>query len=260
MKSKILILLGVFALSTTCLASSVEPMKTPDYDKLLNSIKSLDFPASEYVREVTEKTQVCLHHTASGKGVNGDYRQFLKPGRIATPIIVGHDSIYQLFGSIYWGYHLGVPESLFAKHNLKYQRLDKISIGVEIDNWGPLKLINNEFRAWPNKFGTGDKLDKKGNKLKVVVPSSEVVEYSKEFRGYKYYQRYTDYQIDTTATLLSYWNDRYAIPLTYNECMWDVSKKALSGEPGIYTHVSYRPDKSDCHPQAELIEMLKSLA
>jgi len=44
--------------------------------------------------------------------------------------------------------------------------------------------------------------------------------------------------------------------------MWDVSQRALSGEPGIWTHVSYRqkPGKTDCHPQPELIEMLKTIA
>jgi hypothetical protein len=42
--------------------------------------------------------------------------------------------------------------------------------------------------------------------------------------------------------------------------MWDVSKNALSGKPGIYTHVSYRKDKSDCVPQPELITALQSLS
>jgi hypothetical protein len=35
--------------------------------------------------------------------------------------------------------------------------------------------------------------------------------------------------------------------------------KALSGTPGVWTHVSYRADKSDCHPQIELINALKEL-
>ena len=41
--------------------------------------------------------------------------------------------------------------------------------------------------------------------------------------------------------------------------MWDISDKALAGEAGVWTHVSFRTDKSDCHPQPELIQMLKSL-
>jgi len=45
----------------------------------------------------------------------------------------------------------------------------------------------------------------------------------------------------------------------YNGNMWDVNEDALNGEPGVWTHVSYRSDKSDCHPQPELIDVLKSL-
>ena len=45
----------------------------------------------------------------------------------------------------------------------------------------------------------------------------------------------------------------------YKKDMWDISRSALSGSPGIYTHVSYRKDKSDCHPQKDLIENLKNL-
>ena len=41
---------------------------------------------------------------------------------------------------------------------------------------------------------------------------------------------------------------------------WNISSNALSGKNGIYTHVSYREDKSDMHPQAELIAMLQSLS
>jgi hypothetical protein len=41
--------------------------------------------------------------------------------------------------------------------------------------------------------------------------------------------------------------------------MWEVTSKALNLEEGIFTHASYRKDKSDCFPQYELIDMLKSL-
>ena len=41
--------------------------------------------------------------------------------------------------------------------------------------------------------------------------------------------------------------------------MWDVSKNALTGKPGVWSHTSYRFDKSDIHPQQEVIDMLKSL-
>ena len=43
--------------------------------------------------------------------------------------------------------------------------------------------------------------------------------------------------------------------------MWDISRKALAGVAGIWSHTSFRPekDKQDAHPQPELITMLKGL-
>jgi hypothetical protein len=45
----------------------------------------------------------------------------------------------------------------------------------------------------------------------------------------------------------------------YNEEMWDVNKDAMSGVPGVWTHVSYRYDKSDCYPSADLIQALRGI-
>ena len=61
--------------------------------------------------------------------------------------------------------------------------------------------------------------------------------------------------------LILFWHDRYGIPVDYHEDMWDVSQDALDGTPGVWTHVSYRPypEKFDCHPQPELISMLRTL-
>ena len=41
--------------------------------------------------------------------------------------------------------------------------------------------------------------------------------------------------------------------------MWNLNEDALKGEPGIWSHTSYRPDKSDVSPQENLIKMLKNL-
>ena len=55
---------------------------------------------------------------------------------------------------------------------------------------------------------------------------------------------------------------RFNIPLDYrHEDMFPYkeSKRALSGAPGLYTHCSFRKDKTDVHPQKELVEMAMSL-
>ena len=56
--------------------------------------------------------------------------------------------------------------------------------------------------------------------------------------------------------LLAFLCDKYSIPSDFKLKSFDVNKDALNGVPGIYSHTSYRPDKSDVHPQPELIAAL----
>jgi hypothetical protein len=76
----------------------------------------------------------------------------------------------------------------------------------------------------------------------------------------KFYEIYTDDEIKA----LKYWTllnaMRWDIPLDYSyEEYFSISKKALSGQKGIFTHNSYRADKTDVSPQPKLIEMAKTL-
>ncbi len=259
MKTLLLVLITVFTFSFSADAKSV----THQNMNLLSSLEfnQLKFPTNQYIPEIHTKNQIVLHHTASGKGVNGDYRHWLNSkSRIATCVIVDSEGVVnQLFSSKYWGYHLGIKSKVFKDRNIPYQRLDKSSIGLEIDNWGGLKFIDNEWRAYPNKYGTGKLTNKYGNKIKVVLNEKNLTFYKNGFRGYEAFEAYGNKELETTAVLLKYWNKHYNIPLDYNSDIWDVTDRALKGESGLFSHVSYRDDKSDCHPQEELIQMLKSL-
>ena len=59
--------------------------------------------------------------------------------------------------------------------------------------------------------------------------------------------------------LLLLWKESYKIPLSYNEDIWDISKRALAGEAGVYTHNSVRKDKVDIYPHPKMIEQSLSL-
>jgi N-acetyl-anhydromuramyl-L-alanine amidase AmpD len=200
-------------------------------------IKKLDFPESQYIKQAQKKNKIVLHHTGSGRGATGDYKYWLNdPKRIATCVIIDADGVCnQLYSSEFWGFHIGRG----------IESLERESIGIEIDSWGGLTFDekNKKFISYTN----------------TPVPKENVIEYEKSFRGYRFFERYTDDQLEATRKLLIYWNEKYGIPITYREDMWDVSLAALNGEPGVFSHCSYRKDKSDVHPQPELIQMLKSL-
>lgn len=204
------------------------------------------FPSSQYYRIQTKKNAICIHHTVSGPGVMGDIGWWNNtPARIATPIIIDRDGIiHQIFNSGYWAHHLGVKTSVFRDRGLEPNnvQLNQATIGIELDSWGGLVEKDGQ---WITPV-TG-----------AVIPKENVIEYNEPYRGYKAYEKYTDAQIESCRQLLEYFCDKYGISMDYNEDIWDVTTRALSGQSGIYTHTSYRPDKSDCHPQLELKEILQ---
>lgn len=220
----------------------------------LNKIVSVDFPTTDYYKEETQKTQICLHHTVSNPmSANNDIDYWKnQPGRIATHFIIQYDGIpYQCYNSLYWGHHLGLKAEFlkskgFKDYNIRNDILNKSSIAIEIDNWGGLTLKDNKYyNCYGNTVDT--------NKI-------EVIKLDKPFRGFQYFHKYSIVQINTVCELLVLFKNKYKIPLTYNEDMWDVSLPALGGKTGVWTHCSFREDKSDCFPQKELIDALKSLS
>lgn len=222
------------------------------------NIIQVDFPENQYYKQEFHKSQICLHHTVSGPKVDGDISWWLQtPDRIATSIIIGRDGqIYQCFSTKYWGYHLGVRnEDIKAAKIQTYNRLDYTCIGVEIDSWGGL-IKHTDDNYYPALWDTKKK---KFIPNISVQPVENVTEYTKAYRGFTAFETYTEEQIAATRELLIFWNTKWGIPLQYNESMWNLSANALTGTPGIWTHTSFRLDKSDCHPQTELIDMLKGL-
>jgi len=212
------------------------------------------FPASQYLAEETPKKQIYIHHTAGNANPFAVFTGWASnPERIATCVSVGgkpgsgnwqDGEVVQGFSSKFWAYHLGLKEATFDKFNLPYRSLDKNSIGIEICSWGQLTLKNGKFYNYINK----------------IVPADEVCELETPHRGYKYYHNYTDAQIEAVKDLLILWKDRYQIPLTYHQDIWDVTPRALKGEAGVFTHNSVRFDKVDVYPHPKLVTMLKSLS
>jgi N-acetyl-anhydromuramyl-L-alanine amidase AmpD len=228
---------------------------------LQKDLIQVDFPDDQYYKIETNKKQIILHHTVSGQGVNGDINFWRSTAdRIATHVIVDFKgAIYQCYSTKYWGHHLGCKSDFlkskgFADYATRNKILNEQSIGIEIDAWGG--LIKSKGLWYPAKT------DETTGKLVANIKAGQVInvqEYPNGYRGFYGFEKYTDAQIESVRKLLVFWCNKFNIPKTYNEDMWDVSMNALSGNSGIYSHISYRSDKSDCHPQTELIAMLKSL-
>lgn len=216
----------------------------------------------QYVREDCSsiKKIFVLHHTAGGASAINAINGWQKTSeRVATAfVIAGKPSkndthkdgqIYQAFGSKYWAYHIYFAQKVnqipdkYKKSSLD-QKIAKESIGVEICNWGFLtKGDDGVFRTYVN----------------TIVPAEEVVEFANPYRGHKYYHAYTDAQISSLKDLIVHICDKYNISKKFNSDMFEISINALDGVGGIWSHTSYRSDKTDLNPQPKLIQMLKDV-
>jgi len=227
-----------------------------DYSKIpqLNTadIIQVPFPRDQYIPSETKKSQIVLHHTVSPSfSASGDIAWWKQTrARVATCIIIdGKGRIHQLFSSKYWAYHLYVssPRNKVAtklKARSNDVALNRGSIGVELDSAGGLTYKNGR---WYTAYGR-------------QISKTRVQEYPDGYRGYYGFEKYYPQQLAALWQLLKYWEQHYPhIPLQYRDEIWDVDRNALTGVPGLYAHTSYRTDKSDCHPDPGLIEMLKQL-
>ena len=201
--------------------------------------------SNQYNHEEHPKRQIYLHHTAGGPSAVNVAKFFnSQQGKVATAFIIGaNGTIVQCFSSKHWAYHLGLKEDIFNEAGVGYQSLDKISIGIEICNYGPLTKRNGYYY----------------NYLNARVDYTEVEFLATKYKGHIYWQKYTDAQIESTRQLLVYLCDTYSIPRTYYASIFDIDKRALQGERGIFTHNSVRKDKSDIYPCPRMITMLESL-
>jgi N-acetyl-anhydromuramyl-L-alanine amidase AmpD len=220
----------------------------------LSKIKQVPLAETQYFKQEVTKKQIVLHHTAgNSSGVatinnwNTDDR-----GRIATCVTISgpgnktslDGEICQAFSSKHWAYHLGVKQEVFRAFKVPYVELDKHSIGIEICNWGQLESRNGKFYNYVDR----------------EVAADQVTELPLAYKGYRYFHKYSDAQIQSVKDLLLYWKNIYKIDLTYDYGqMFTVNTKALKGENGLYSHNSYRKDKIDIYPCPRMIEMLKTL-
>lgn len=222
-------------------------------------------PADEYYPELTLKNTIYLHHTAGSHrpdwSINGWDKDSLadgKPLHVATSYVIGGKSttdgnidydgvVYKAFEDKFWAHHLGTD-----RQNNKV--LNKQSVGIEICNYGPLKVgKDGQYYNYVNK----------------PVPVDQTVRLGAVFKNFSFFHRYTNTQLHTTKELLQDIGTRHNIDLKAGlvamiklkgvAAAFDINVDALNGRPGLYTHVNVIKTKFDCHPQQELIDMLMTL-
>lgn len=238
-------------LTFNALKGKVVPPAPPALDATLG-ITDQFLPDTEYIKTAVPKRSIVLHHTAGSHRPDYTIQGWIKDaqGPVGTAFTIGgatkggdgakfDGKIYRAFDERYWAYHLGISTPNYRETNAQ-------AVGIEICNWGFVKPTpDGRFICW----------------AKHEVPKEYVYTPTPPFRGFTHYHKYTDAQLKATRNLVLALANQHGIKVNgqYDANWFKLNEKALKGAPGLWTHVHYRQDKTDCHPQPEFIDMLNSL-
>ena len=207
----------------------------------------------EYLPGPTQKEWLFIHHTAGWHNPyrtvdhwSGDSR-----GRIATEFVMGGPSIYnndfQYDGEIV----RCLPDGAYAWHLGRNgdHTMHTNSVGIEVCNFGYLK---------DGKTYAGS-----------TVHEDQIVELEKKFKGYKFWHKYSDAQIESLRKLILFIADRDNIDVRKGlpELIkqrgaeaFEWNEDAYYGRiKGLWSHSNTNKGKSDMFPQENLLTMLTEL-
>ena len=246
-----------------------EPAVAEDFNL---TIHQSYMPKDEYYTTDEKKDWIFLHHTAGWNNPFNTIKHWARDtrGRVATEFCLGGQKIttgddefdgttVQAFPEGGYGWHLGTGNSI----------MHRASVGIEVNNFGWLteggyyKRINGS-KTWikktPGKFYTY---------VGTEANPNQIVELKENFRGFKYWHRYSDKQIIELEKLIRWIGERDGIDIrkglpelirekgakAFDEC----SVSMCANKKGLWTHTNVRSTKFDMFPQVELMDMLLSL-
>lgn len=220
------------------LMSFTDKAKADTY--VINSSKYV-LPLKNYFQEVHPKRQIVWHHTAghvivkNSKNNEASMNHFnwwsSRDLHVSTAYSIDYyGNIYEHFDPKYWAYHLGIGGKL--KH------LDQQSIGIEITNEGPLKLVDGKY-YWLDNIP----YVRNSNGL-----TDEPVHVPEGWRGHHYFAPYSQAQIDAAVWLGDYLSKKFNIEKNVIDDFEYHVDILLGKFNGHYNHSNVRKDKTDLSP------------
>src|SRR4030095_7329874 len=150
---------------------------------------------SFYYKEEHPKERIAVHFTAGY--LKGDIDTLTKQGNhVSVPFVIGRDgTIYNLWPSKYWSYHLG------AGAQGGNSAMSKSSVAIELSNIGYLQK-------------SGSNLVSAYSSTDIYCSENETSFYRKvsAYREKEYFATFTKQQCESLAKLLRYLTAKYNIP------------------------------------------------
>lgn len=229
-------------------------------------------PKGEYFTGSIPK-YVFLHHTAGWYNPYKTIDDWKKDnrGQVATEFVLGGQSIrgdeFKYDGELIqclprggWGWHLGTGRN----------HVHKNSIGIEVNNFGYVTEGGYHGKINGRKQWIAKEKGKFYTYSGAEIHPTQMVELDKPFRGYKFWHKYSEKQINVLKQWLYFIAERDNIDIReglptlikqvgvsafeYND---DLRRGRIKG--GVWSHTNVRKDKVDMFPQPDLMDMLSSL-
>lgn len=209
------------------------------YNDLLDVVDYTAHFKNYYYSFNSAKKQIVWHHSAGWDNARGmfDYWKNDNVNHVATAIGIEDDGkVYKGFDEGLWAHHIGMRNQYNQIRNIE-------SVAVEVCNWGALTEKAGKLYSWSG----------------ALVDKSKVIEL--DYKGIKYYEEYTDKEMESLKRWTLLCSIRFDIALAYShDDMWNLSWEAIQGKAGVFTHNSFIEWKTDVSPQPKLISMAKELS
>lgn len=181
----------------------------------------------DYIESETQKDLIVLHHTVGASALSTINYWKTDPRRIATAYVIERDGeVFEVFDSKFWAFHLGLEGSGGA--------VDKRSVGIEIASEGGLTERDGKLYCY-------DKVSDR------TLFSQEYYDHGMPWRGYRFFDAYSDAQFTAVIKLVNTLCIKFRIPRQTSANHFD-QDDIYRQFTGILGHHHLRTDKSDVHP------------
>jgi hypothetical protein len=215
-------------------------------------IKKHYMPVGTYFPGPVKKQWIFLHHTAGWENPYQVIDMWARDnrGNVATEFVLGGQSVrdgntkfdgelVQAFPEGGYGWHTGTGNSVMHRN----------SVAIEVCNMG--QIVNG--RTYVN----------------TPADLNQIVKLAKPFRGFQFWHKYSDAQIETLKGWILFVAENYDIDPRVGLVEYIKARGAdgfdvldldrANKTPGMYSHTNVLRGKVDMFPQQELIDMLLSL-
>jgi hypothetical protein len=201
---------------------------------------TLRLPATEHFPRAERKTGIAIHHTVGGSAASTLNWWRTDRQMVGTAYLIERNgTVHEVFDPAAWAWQFGLPWAPAKK-----ARFEKRFVGIEIASEGGLREVGGKLYCFDRVSARTEK------------PRDGAFDFGRDYRGYRWFDRYEPAQVDALCGLIDHLCDRFSIPRRAPDRFIDFYGEALDDFEGIIGHAMVRMDKTDPLPDVSFWERI----